>query len=74
MSMYKIIFMSDISYTIVVFARRISMHKSLNGNEYMHITIGWFHDLNNIVFYNRTSTYNLSCLVCFVTTRFLQKT
>jgi hypothetical protein len=46
------------------FTRRISMHKSLNGKELMYISIGWLHDLNAIVFYNRTSTYNLSCLVC----------
>jgi hypothetical protein len=31
---------------IVVFARRISMHKSLNGKELMYISIGWLHDLN----------------------------
>jgi hypothetical protein len=47
------------------FTRRISMHKSLNGKKLMYISIGWLHDLNAIVFYNRTSTYNLSCLVCF---------
>jgi hypothetical protein len=39
------------------------MHKSLNENEFMYISIRWLHDLNAIVFYNGTSTYNLSCLV-----------
>jgi hypothetical protein len=47
------------------FTSRISMHKSLNGKERMYISIGWLHDLNAIVFYNGTYTYNLSCLVCF---------
>jgi hypothetical protein len=32
------------------FARRISMHKSLNRKELMYISIGWLHDLNAIVF------------------------
>jgi len=32
------------------FARRISMHKSLNGKELMYISIGCLHDLNAIVF------------------------
>jgi hypothetical protein len=26
------------------------MHKSLNGKEFMYISIGWLHDLNAIVF------------------------
>jgi hypothetical protein len=30
----------------------------------MYIAIGWLHDLNVIVFYNESSTYNISCLVC----------
>jgi hypothetical protein len=46
------------------FARRISMHKSLNGKYLIYISIGWLHDLIAIVFYNETSTYNFSCLVC----------
>jgi len=46
------------------FARRISMHKSLNRKELMYIYIGWLHDLNAIVSYNESSTYNLRCLVC----------
>lgn len=46
------------------FARRISMHKNLNEIELMYISIGWLHDLNVIVSYNESSTYNLSCLVC----------
>jgi hypothetical protein len=32
------------------FARRISMHKNLNGKELMYISIEWLHDLNAIVF------------------------
>jgi hypothetical protein len=40
------------------------MHKSLNGEELMYISIGWLHDLNAIVSYNESSTYNLSFLVC----------
>jgi hypothetical protein len=77
MSMYNIVFMSDVFILWVVlldvlvclrilmekslciflsngcmfyiyssFARRISMHKSLNGKELMYISIGWLHDLN----------------------------
>jgi hypothetical protein len=32
--------------------------------ELMYICIGWLYDLNAIVSYNESSTYNLSCLVC----------
>jgi hypothetical protein len=37
-------------YTMSSFARRISMHKSLNRKELMYISIEWLHDLNAIVF------------------------
>jgi hypothetical protein len=37
-------------YTINSVARRMSMHKSLNGKELMHISIGWLHDLKANVF------------------------
>jgi hypothetical protein len=49
MCMYSIIFMRVMFYTMSSFARRISMHKSLNGKELMYISIGWLHDLNGIV-------------------------
>jgi hypothetical protein len=62
--MYSIVLMSVMFYVMNGFARRISMHKSLNGKELMYISIEWLHDLNAIVFYNETSTYNFSCLVC----------
>jgi len=32
------------------FARRISMHKTLNGKELTYISIGSLHDLNAVVF------------------------
>lgn len=46
------------------FPRRISMHKSLNEKELMYIFTGLLHDLNAIVSYNESYTYNLSSLVC----------
>jgi hypothetical protein len=58
------VFMSVMFYTMSSFARRISMHKNLNGKELMYISIGWLHDFNDIVSYNESSTYNLSFLVC----------
>jgi hypothetical protein len=48
--MYSMVFMSDVFYIMSSFARRISMHKSLNAKELMYISIGWLHDLNVIVF------------------------
>jgi hypothetical protein len=46
------IFLSDgwMFYIYSAFTRRISMHKSFNGQELMYISIGWLHDLNAIVF------------------------
>jgi hypothetical protein len=57
-SKYSIIFRSMSS-----FARRINMHKSLNGKELMYISIGWLHDLNAIVFQLRVYVH-ANALMC----------
>jgi len=64
MIIYSMVLMSDVFILWVVLLDVLICIRVLYGEELMYIFIGWLHDLNVIVFYNESSTYNLSCLVC----------